>query len=418
VFVIEGIGSMGGTMFTVGISFYTANRFGWGLRENFRLAATQGAVYVAGALLAGRVAARMPHQRATLLLHGMMALLCAAGTAAGGAGAVLAVVAVLLAYTFTSAVAWPILESLTVLGTSGPGLARRLAIFNVVWPVVGAATIAVSGRVIEVFPAGVFLFPAVAHAVAVVCATWAAPVVSKADSGSDIEPQLTEGHLVPEPELLRVRKLALWVSRLGLPATYAVIYGLMPLMPALPAMQRLDTANQTLVTSAWLAARWLAFIGLAVSAWWHTKPLAMVAAAVLMLVAFLGITVAPSQIWGGSVSPGIDLAAILLWQLALGAALGMIYSGSLYFGMVLSEGSTEHSGYHEALIGLGWILGPAAGAVTEFFRPNDLQAGIVAVGFVIAASVGCVVVASAVAGKKQGAITDDPENTDLVARHF
>ena len=43
---------------------------------------------------------------------------------------------------------------------------------------------------------------------------------------------------------------------------------------------------------------------------------------------------------------------MIAWQIVLGVTMGLIYSGSLYFGMVLSEGSTEHGGYHEALIGM------------------------------------------------------------------
>ena len=46
-------------------------------------------------------------------------------------------------------------------------------------------------------------------------------------------------------------------------------------------------------------------------------------------------------------------------------------------GMVLSEGSTEHGGYHEALIGLGSILGPGTAALTQWKWPNDLRAGVV-----------------------------------------
>ena len=44
IYAIEAFASMGGTLFTVGIFFYTHKRFGWGTAENFTLAATQGAV--------------------------------------------------------------------------------------------------------------------------------------------------------------------------------------------------------------------------------------------------------------------------------------------------------------------------------------------------------------------------------------
>ena len=59
--------------------------------------------------------------------------------------------------------------------------------------------------------------------------------------------------------------------------------------------------------------------------------------------------------------------------------MGMIYSASLYFGMVLSDGSTEHGGYHEALIGLGSILGPGTAALTQLVWRGDIRAGVAAV---------------------------------------
>ena len=52
--------------------------------------------------------------------------------------------------------------------------------------------------------------------------------------------------------------------------------------------------------------------------------------------------------------------------------------------MVLSDGSTEHGGYHEALIGLGWVLGPAAGTAAAWLKPHDPRAGVAAVGTLIA----------------------------------
>jgi hypothetical protein len=73
----------------------------------------------------------------------------------------------------------------------------------------------------------------------------------------------------------------------------------------------------------------------------------------------------------------------MLAQVVLGVSMGMIYAASLYFGMVLSEGSTEHSGYHEALIGLGSVLGPGAGAVAQWLRPGDITPGVAAVAGVL-----------------------------------
>jgi hypothetical protein len=383
VYAIEALASTGGTLLTIGVFFYTTHRFRWGLRENFLLAAAQGAVYVVGALLAGALTARVPPRAATAVIHFVSAAVALAGVWAVGPRTLAAVV---LTYTVLCSLAWPILESLVASGVDSARLAKRLATYNVIWPAVGFMAMAVNGTIIEAWPPGIFVVGAATHAVcgvlAVIDHSRAAPAVPGAS------PAAHAPHPQPEPQLLRVRTLALWVSRIALPATYAVIYGLMPMMPSLPAVQRLDLKNQTVLTSTWLLTRLLTFAVLAMTAWWHTRPRVMLWAAVLMLVAFLGVTLPPSQIWGAHrSSAALDLAAIIAWQAVLGVALGVIYSGSLYFGMVLSEGSTEHSGYHEALIGVGWVLGPLAGALAQWARPGDAKLGVASVGAVIALSV-------------------------------
>jgi hypothetical protein len=161
------------------------------------------------------------------------------------------------------------------------------------------------------------------------------------------------------------------------------------MMPLLPVMQPLDTAQRTLAGSVWMIARFAAFVYLGATVWWHTRPRMLLVAAAVMLVAFVGVTVRPSDVFGGpaAIVHAVDLASMVGWQIALGAVMGIIYSASLYFGMVLSDGSTEHGGYHEALIGLGSILGPGTAALTQLVWRGDLRAGVAAVCCVIALSV-------------------------------
>jgi hypothetical protein len=157
--------------------------------------------------------------------------------------------------------------------------------------------------------------------------------------------------------------LALWLSRIALPSTYVVIYSLSALMPLLPVMQRLDTTAQTAVGSVWMVSRWVVFWILGATVFWHTRPMMLLGAAVLMGAAFVGVT-AP-----------VGLMGMMGAQVLLGAALGLIYTASLYFGMVLSDGSAEHAGYHEALIGVGQVLGPGAGALTQWKGEKKVLAG-------------------------------------------
>jgi MFS family permease len=389
-YAIEAMATIGGTLMSVGIFFYMHETFHWEMPQNFMLAAAQGLVYIPGALLAGPVTRRFGPTRTLSGVYTILALLtgsaCLIG-ASGRAGSALGVAAALLAYTFVIGISWPILEGLVASGGVPAGIARRVSIYNVIWPAGGAAAIAVEGTILKYWTAGLFLIPGILHVCSIV-------IVLLRRKTSQNSPTVLEAvpHAQPEPELLRKRQLALWLSRTALPATYTVIYGLMPLMPSLPAMRHLPTTLQTVVASVWLVTRWLAFLVLAMGSWWHTRPRALLWAAIIMLIAFFGMTLRPTH----GASPAIDLTSMIAWQAVLGLALGMIYSGSLYFGMVLSDGSTDHGGYHEALIGLGWILGPTAGAAAQAIHPDSVWLGIAAVGAVIGASV-LVVIGTALA---------------------
>jgi hypothetical protein len=137
-----------------------------------------------------------------------------------------------------------------------------------------------------------------------------------------------------------------------------------------------------------MAARWFVFAALLASTWWHTRPRILLLSAAVMLVAFLGVTIQASALPGFSnVGQAVDLASMVGWQIVLGAVMGIIYAGSLYFGMVLSEGSTEHGGYHEALIGLGSVVGPSSAALTQWRWPGQTTAGVAAVACVVAITV-------------------------------
>jgi hypothetical protein len=93
---------------------------------------------------------------------------------------------------------------------------------------------------------------------------------------------------------------------------------------------------------------------------------------------------------------------MIAFQVLLGAALGLIYMASLYFGLVLSEGSTEHAGYHEALIGVGQVIGPGAGALTQYRWPGSLTAGVVAVSSLVLLSIVGALVATVRASRRRG----------------
>ena len=397
-YFVESMGSVGGNLMQVGIFFYTNRWFGWGLRENFTLAAVQGVVYVAGALLAHGLTTRFAARRVLAAVYGLASLVAVVAAMAPAREAV--VVGAVLAYTAMMAVTWPILESLVSSDVDAHALSRRVAVYNVIWAGVGAVVLAVVGAIIDLWPPGVFALTAAAHVLASLMLLVYGRAGSTATPAAATAAAAPPPHVEPEPELLRVRTLALWLSRISMPASYALIYALSAMLPSLPAMERIPTSVATVVGSAWLASRWLAFLLLGFSPWWHTRPRALLVAAWGMLLAFAAIGWQPSSLLGRE-ALGLDLGWLVVCQVALGFALGLIYSASLYFGMVLSDGSTEHGGYHEALIGLGSILGPGAGAAAQWLRPGKMTFGLMAVAGVLALSTLLATLASVAIGRQR-----------------
>jgi MFS family permease len=110
---------------------------------------------------------------------------------------------------------------------------------------------------------------------------------------------------------------------------------------------------------------------------------------------------------------GIGLSQAILYmalaQIVLGLSIGTIYSASLYFGMAVSDGSTEHGGYHEALIGLGQILGPTVGATMQWMHPGALWPAVFGIATVVAITI---VVEAVVGVRVSGRNTENTENTE------
>jgi MFS family permease len=222
--------------------------------------------------------------------------------------------------------------------------------------------------IIEHWHSGIFVIPLILHV------TTAAMMVTLLIL-APAEQQVATAHLEPERGLVESRTLALWLSRIALPAMYVVNFALGAIFPTLPLVRPLSPKTQTLIGSVWIVARMIGFAILGATAFWHTRPRLLLVSSVGLLAAFLIATLAPT------------LAMMIAAQILLGAAMAMIYTGSLYFGMVLSKGSTEHGGYHEALIGLGGVLGPGAGAISQYFWPGDVRMAVAAVSGIVAISV-------------------------------
>jgi MFS family permease len=373
VYLSHALASVGSNLLIPAFFFYATSVFHWDSIASLKLVSAEGVVYIVGALMARKLANYAGRRRGLLLIQVILASITALAWAHPTPALV---VVVLLLYTMVSASAWPMFESLISAGASADLLSRRIGLYNLIWSGVGTLTLAVSGVIIDHFLWGMFVIPMLAHLVVIAILV-----------GQQVSPAIEEetGHAAPEPALAAQRRLALQLSRIGLPATYTVLYSLVALMPSLAVIESFGPADRTAIASIWMATRFAAFAVLGFTAWWHTRPRLLLWSAVLMLAAFLGVTLRGADLAGHPGSPvtAMDQWLMIGWQIPLGITMGVIYSGSLYFGMVLSEGSTEHGGYHEALIGVGQVVGPAAALAAQRVRPDDHVAAVTAVAGVL-----------------------------------
>lgn len=372
-YAVEGLNAGGVSLLAMGIFFYTTQYYHFSALQNLLLAAVQGAGYVGGSLLASPLSRRLRPRTHLLAIQLLLTLIATAALLSVATASF--IVPLIVLYIFISSGSWPILESLVSAGAEAKVLSRRISAYNLTWSGVNAVAFALSGWLIAFNAKALFVVPLALHVLSAVVLL----AMDRSASGGGAHASAT-----PEPTLLRQRKLAMWLGRIALPAAFVVTYSLGAMLPSLPLLARFEPAHKTALASLWLVGRWLMFLYLGFSVAWHTRPRLLLIAAFILLGAFLGVVLRPSSLAG--LPPALDMPVMLIAQLALGAAMAMIFCASLYFGMVLSSGSAEHGAYHEALIGVGQVVGPAVGALGQWTHPGDLRYGIASVAALVALS--------------------------------
>jgi hypothetical protein len=93
---------------------------------------------------------------------------------------------------------------------------------------------------------------------------------------------------------------------------------------------------------------------------WHGAWATLGAAGVLMAAGFAIAVLAPT-------------VSILILGLGLfGCGQGMIYYAAIYYAMRVGHADVDAAGTHEALIGLGYLIGPGIGLLSTLAASDDL----------------------------------------------
>jgi predicted MFS family arabinose efflux permease len=367
-YTIEGFNSFGTVFFTTYLYFLLHQKFGFGDMANLAVAALLGLVYAVAAWQGGKFGQRHGNITALKLGFGIMAasyLFAAQMQTAWGQ--IVAACFMAWGMCFT----WPALEALISEGETPDHVPHAVGIYNITWAWTNAAAIFVGGAITKKFGyASIYYLPLAMVAGQIALTFWLGRIkLPVTNRSTEMPPDARR----PSPARAKNFQQLAWLAN---PFAYIAINTLIAVLPGVAARFQLSNTLAGVALSLWGFARLATFIGLWQWPGWHYRFRWLVTAFALLLVSFATILVAPS-IW-----------LVLSAQVVFGAAIGLIYYSSLFYAMDASDTKSEHGGIHEAAIGIGNCLGPAAGAAALWLAPQNPNIGAWAVTGLLALGFG------------------------------
>jgi MFS family permease len=359
-FALEALNGLATVYFFYYIYFYTEERFQFNPMQNLLLAALLGCVYAVGCLFSGRFAQKFGYF--TAIRYGA-ALMVVSFLVCSQVESLRLTMALAVTACIGMCLTWPAMEALVTEGEPPGRLQGLVGFYNVVWAGMSGFAYFTGGAMLQKWGLhSMFYVPAGLLILELGLATWLEAKVLQQPSGPEhaalplLHP-IKEGYRSPVPPATFLR-LA-WLAN---PMAYLAINTIVSSVPALSQRLSLSPMLAGFVCSIWLFTRAGAFAVLWLWPGWHYRFRFLAGAYMVMMVSF-GVMLLVPHLW-----------ALVLSQILLGPALGLIYYSSLFYSMDVGETKGEHGGIHEAVIGVGNTLGPgAAAAALEFFpgRPGS-----------------------------------------------
>ena len=323
--------------------------FGWSDFGLLGLGAAHGLVFIPAALFGGRLAQRHGYFRTLRLgCAGCVLAVAVGGLVPTSAGQVVS----LLLWTAAICATWPVLEALAPEGEPGALVPNRIGRYNVVWAGTGALGVFLGGTIYRHLGTNsLYWLPALVHVgQLLVIGRWGRLHADWLATARG------DGHFAPTE---RIRPP--WFRTLGLlgnPFCYMAQNTLLAVVPGIGLKVGLDVQQTGWLMSVWFVVRAVAFGGLWRWTGWHYRFGWFAAAFGLLIVSFVALLVSRS------------VPVLVLAQVGFGAASALIYYSSLYYSLDGSEAAGEHSGIHEAFVGLGICGGPAVGTLALWITRN------------------------------------------------
>ncbi|TVQ63614.1 MAG: hypothetical protein EA378_01650 [Phycisphaerales bacterium] len=364
--------SLGTGVVTSGIFFLTRSAYGFGDAANYTLAIVFAAMYIAGAVAVGPLLTRLARRSDAVTHRGVvvgimlvLAIACVLPLGAsrwGAGGSTWAVWALAVVYGPLTGSLWPIVEAYLSGERRGAVLRAATGWFNIVWA--GALVFAfwVMAPHVAERPLAIVAALGLVHLGSIpLMAAFTRDPGRHVDTPVDHEP-----HPPVYRDLLRC-------CRVLLPLSYVLYASVGPFMPG--ALDRLSVAThwQTPITATWMTTRVVVFAIMGRWHGWQGRWSAIAFGAAALLLGYAVVVLAPRL--AGEGTPGV--VALILGLGVFGVGMGVIYAAALYYALEVGRAEVAAGGAHEALIGLGYLLGPGV---------MLLGTGAVALGWVQATS--------------------------------
>lgn len=354
VLAVTFLASIGTGVVWNGVPFIAKHDYRFTEQRTLLLYLVLGAMYVVGAMSTGRVLRMIDRwigPRSALVIILLLEAMVCVGLYFVRETWMLWFVA--CSISVLSSWLWPIIESYLTAGRHGARMRSAIGWWNMSWT--GAVAIALvlmmpvmreepraielAGRAITLEPRMAIVVLGALHAVALISLLWFGRVPGAHDESLHLE------------SIQREYPLLLRAARMLLPLSYVLNSAMSPLLPYLLTELELKQQWQTPAASTWM---WVRIIAMAVMwqlGFWHGRWGTLLLGGLAMTIGF-GIAVT-----------GISLAMMIVGLAIFGIGMGVVYYAALYYAMAVGRAEVDAGGTHEALIGLGYTVGPATGLI-------------------------------------------------------
>ncbi len=336
--------------------FVTEAHYGFSAGKNLALAAVMGSIYAVVARAAGPVLRRFSGFAPRTVL---MVALGVWGTASLAPLVVPSVELVLWVTALVGAVAsgivWPIVESYLGANRHGAELRGAIGTFNVTWTLATAMPLLLMHWLSRFSVLWTLSISAIVNALAI-------PFLFALTRAPGSHDESVAGDSIG-PEYAWLLRSASWL----LPLSYVMSSTLSPILP-----HRLEAFGELpvpigVIGATWMLTRFLTLGFMSRVLFWHGKWSALVMAGSALSGGLALVLLADTL---GAVVAGLAL---------FGVGMGLTYCLALYYSLAVGKGAVDAGGGFEALIGVGYLVGPLLGLAGRGFggaRADETTVGL------------------------------------------